>query len=209
MSKPTKWSVCPVNTQISLGLRSVWSESSLSAWWKLGSLPTHWVHSEDWSDWTDAQADLSLRWAHSHFVGFVMRWLNYKQMDGWIAVTPILCHTEGGATRTPVSGYDNHNLYLPKSTFQAGCFDGFKPFASNLILWEMLSRYPANLVRLCLLHMRHLLEGVFFCVAPRYETTSYKYYLIIIQYFFRPKMCHKNFENRLTNRNLTSKNVFE
>ena len=28
-----------------------------------------------WSDWADAQADLSLRWAHSHFVGFVMRWL--------------------------------------------------------------------------------------------------------------------------------------
>ena len=26
-----------------------------------------------WSDWTDAQADLSLRWAHIHFVGFVMR----------------------------------------------------------------------------------------------------------------------------------------
>ena len=23
----------------------------------------------------DAQADLSLRWAHSHFVGFVMGWL--------------------------------------------------------------------------------------------------------------------------------------
>ena len=27
------------------------------------------------SDWADAKADLSLRWAHSHFVGFVMRWL--------------------------------------------------------------------------------------------------------------------------------------
>ena len=26
-----------------------------------------------WSDWADAHADLSLRWAHSHFVGFVMR----------------------------------------------------------------------------------------------------------------------------------------
>ena len=25
-----------------------------------------------WADWADAQADLSLRWAHSHFVGFVM-----------------------------------------------------------------------------------------------------------------------------------------
>ena len=36
------------------------------------SLATHWAHSEDWSDWADAQADLSLRWAHTHFVGFVM-----------------------------------------------------------------------------------------------------------------------------------------
>ena len=26
-----------------------------------------------WSDWADAQADLSLRWAHSHIVGFVTR----------------------------------------------------------------------------------------------------------------------------------------
>ena len=25
-----------------------------------------------WSDWADAQADLSPRWAHAHFVGFVM-----------------------------------------------------------------------------------------------------------------------------------------
>ena len=30
---------------------------------------------EDWSDWADAQADLSLCWTHSHFVGFVMLWL--------------------------------------------------------------------------------------------------------------------------------------
>ena len=26
-----------------------------------------------WSDWADSQADLSLRWAHSHFVCFIMR----------------------------------------------------------------------------------------------------------------------------------------
>ena len=31
-----------------------------------------------WSDWADAQADLSLRWAHSHFIGFVMSRLNSK-----------------------------------------------------------------------------------------------------------------------------------
>ena len=33
-----------------------------------------------WSDWADAQADLSLRWAHSHFVGFVISRLNCNAM---------------------------------------------------------------------------------------------------------------------------------
>ena len=47
MTKPTKWHVRPAKTQISLGIRPVWSESSLSAWRKLGSLATHWAHSED------------------------------------------------------------------------------------------------------------------------------------------------------------------
>ena len=40
-------SVRPANTQISLGIRTVWSESSLCAWRKLGSLATHQAHSED------------------------------------------------------------------------------------------------------------------------------------------------------------------
>ena len=70
VTKPTKWHVHPVKTQISLGIRPVWSESSLSAWRKLGSLATRWAHSED-SD----QPGRSLRWAHSHFVGFVTRQL--------------------------------------------------------------------------------------------------------------------------------------
>ena len=30
-----------------------------------------------WSDWADAQADLSLRWPHTHFVGFVTRRLKW------------------------------------------------------------------------------------------------------------------------------------
>ena len=56
MTKPTKWHVRPSKTQISLGIRPVWSESSLSAWRKLGSLATHWVHSEGsaqtgWMPW--------------------------------------------------------------------------------------------------------------------------------------------------------------
>ena len=52
--------------------RSAWAstqsdQSSLSAWRNLWSLATHSADSEN--------SDLSLRWAHSHFVGFVMRWL--------------------------------------------------------------------------------------------------------------------------------------
>ena len=85
MTKSTKWSVHPVKTQISLGIHPVWSESLLSAWRKLGSLATHWGHSED-SDqtgqmprliWRDSDLTgqmprriLSLRWAHRSFCWF-------------------------------------------------------------------------------------------------------------------------------------------
>ena len=44
--------------------------SSLSAWRKFGSLATYKAHSEDWSDWADAQADLKLRLAHESFGWF-------------------------------------------------------------------------------------------------------------------------------------------
>ena len=70
--KTNKMSVRSAKTRISLGIHLVWSESLLSAWRKLGFLATHWMHSEDCSDWVDAQSDLSLCWAHSRFVGFVM-----------------------------------------------------------------------------------------------------------------------------------------
>ena len=40
------------------------------AWVFSYPLSTQW---RLWSDWADAQADLSLRWAHGHFAGFVMR----------------------------------------------------------------------------------------------------------------------------------------
>ena len=76
--KTNKMSGHPAKTQISLGICPVWSESLLSAWRKFGSLPTHWADSKDWSDWVDAQAYLSLRWVHNHFVGFVMRWLKLQ-----------------------------------------------------------------------------------------------------------------------------------
>ena len=71
MTKPTKWACAQRR------LRSAWAsaqtdQSSLSAWRKLGSLATHWAHSKDF---VDAQADMSLRWAHMPLCWFVMRQL--------------------------------------------------------------------------------------------------------------------------------------
>ena len=79
--KTNKMTVRPAKIQISLGIRPVWSEYSLSAWRNLGSLASHWAHSEDWSVRADAQADPSHRWAHSHFVAFVvwqLMWSNER-----------------------------------------------------------------------------------------------------------------------------------
>ena len=64
MTKPTKWHVCPAKTGISLGIRPVWSESSLCAQWVAKNPSFLHADSGDWSDWAD-------------FVGFVMRRLNY------------------------------------------------------------------------------------------------------------------------------------
>ena len=75
--------MCPGKTQISLGIRPVWSQSSLSAWRKLGSLATHWAHSED-SEQTGRMPRLS--WVFNgrtgHIVGFVVLQLRYKVMKG-------------------------------------------------------------------------------------------------------------------------------
>ena len=112
MTKPTQWHLHPVKTQISLGIRPVWSESLLSAWRKLGSLATHWAHSEDWSDWGDAHADLSLRWAHSHFVGFVMRRLRCMSDQGW-HITPASSLWPQSSTPIPGCLHWNSEFSLP------------------------------------------------------------------------------------------------
>ena len=66
-------SVRPAKTQISLGIRAQWVAKD-----------TRFLHADSkdsdqtgqtLTDWADAQADLSLRWAHNHIVGFVTRQL--------------------------------------------------------------------------------------------------------------------------------------
>ena len=50
----------------------------VSAWRNLGALATHWVHSKDWSDRVDAQADLSLRWTDTPYC-----WFCYAAAQNW------------------------------------------------------------------------------------------------------------------------------
>ena len=78
MTKPTKWHVHPAKMRIRLVILPVWSVFAvrMRKVWVL-SYPLS-IQRRLWSDWADAQADLSLCWAHSHFVGFVMRWLIYS-----------------------------------------------------------------------------------------------------------------------------------
>ena len=72
--KTNKMSVRLAKTQISLGIRPVWSVFAVcmkKAW--VLSYPSS-TQRRLWSDWADAQADLSLRCVHTHFIGFVMLW---------------------------------------------------------------------------------------------------------------------------------------
>ena len=86
--RTNKVTVRPAKTQISLGICPVWSESSLCAQWVAKDPRFLHVDSDDsgWSDWADAQADLSLRWAQSHFVGFVMSQLKYWKLTFFVEV---------------------------------------------------------------------------------------------------------------------------
>ena len=74
VTKPTKWPVRPAKTQISLGIRPVWSESSLCAQWVAKDPSFLHADSED-SDQTGRMPRLIWVFAGRtcHFVGFVTR----------------------------------------------------------------------------------------------------------------------------------------
>ena len=75
MTKPTKW-LCTQRR-----LRSAWafgqSDQSLRCPHEESLDP--WLPIECTAIRVNAQADLSLRWVHTHFVGFDMSWLKLKK----------------------------------------------------------------------------------------------------------------------------------
>ena len=124
MTKPTKWHLDPAKTQISLGIRPIWSESSLSAWRKLGSLAANWVHSEDSDQFWRMPRLIWVCWAHSHFVGFVM-WrlifciqmhqIMYTNTEGMIMT---LTFAQVGTVLSSAS-FDHFLQFFSESTIQA------------------------------------------------------------------------------------------
>ena len=69
----------PAKSRLSLGIRPVWSESSLSIWGNLWTLATHWAHSRD-SDQTDLPRLIDFVGSTGHFVGFVVCRLKWYQL---------------------------------------------------------------------------------------------------------------------------------
>ena len=83
------WPVHTMKTRISLGIRPVWSETSLSTWRNLRSLASYWLHSEDSEQ---AVRMPRLIWVFTgctdHFDGFVMHRLICKNKKNpfWLGI---------------------------------------------------------------------------------------------------------------------------
>ena len=66
VTKPAKWHVRPAKTQISLGIHPSSLIRVFAVRMKKAQVLSYPLRAQQrlWSDWADAQADLSLRWAH-------------------------------------------------------------------------------------------------------------------------------------------------
>ena len=90
--------VRPAKTQISPGILPVWSESSLYTQW-VAKDPS-FLHADSES-WADAQADLSLRWAHMPFFWFCHEADQMISMDHKIAALLRQLEEERYEDKTP------------------------------------------------------------------------------------------------------------
>ena len=95
--KTNKMTVHPANTQISLGIRPVWSVFSARSMGSSGPKLSSCGQRRLWSDWVDAQADLSLRWVHMPFCWFC------HEAAHFACLSVVKGHTYMPCTKTNVS----------------------------------------------------------------------------------------------------------
>ena len=139
--KTNNVAVRPAKTQISLGIRPVWSESSLCAQWVVKDPIFLHADSEDWSDWADAQAEVSLRWAHSHFVDFVTR------RD--VSIHMVLWMTCPIKITFPQTAFDMTQLELSKICMQIQYHYSSKS-VNVLTFWSALSKTALDFIKVCI-----------------------------------------------------------
>ena len=100
-----------------------------------------------WSDWADAQADLSLCWAHSHFAGIVMRRLIYVFVLVVICVQK--CNTISSRRREKSFSKQSIVCYCPISFYivfrntriRILVFVGINTATWSLIIWPTGKMY--------------------------------------------------------------------
>ena len=151
VTKPTKWPVRPAKTRINLGIRPVWSVfavrlknarvlsyplSTQRRLIRLGECPG-WFE----SDWADAQADLTLRWAH--VILLILSWVGsyiYMYMSH-VMRKAVLCHKR--TTKTQIS-MRIHSLI---GVFVIPCLDEFDAYIRNLktlaSFWSWAGRFES------------------------------------------------------------------
>ena len=118
MTKPTILPVRPAKTQGQPGHPSslIWVFAvRMKKAWAL-SYPLS-AQRRLWSDWADAQADLSLRWMHSHFVGFVVRRLEYIVRSAFYTQPTEALDTDPEILFFPIFLIKTHTF----STIYSGC----------------------------------------------------------------------------------------
>ena len=147
--------VCPAKTRIRPGIRPVWSESSLSAWRKLGSLATHWAHSED-SDqtgWTPSLGAHSFCWFCHVAAQFMLCTLEVERICDGINHFVIKAWNLAQSWMDPLQNFSRTFPYPEQP--QEGCHLCFfyehelPVHLKNVSFW---TNYATNKCTICVIH---------------------------------------------------------
>ena len=168
MTKPTKWSVLPAKIQISLGIRAVWSESAFH-------MKKHWVLSYPlstkrrlWSDWADAQADLSLRWAHRPFCWFCHEAAHMCSFFVTLEEYLWPYHFRGRHDATSLE-----RLFCPLKSNNYRNKPGFPYYRWAMSQTPVIIHLPAVVIMLCRIITASLIKPIFFLFGLRDKSVSW------------------------------------
>ena len=134
--KTNKVTVRPAKTQTSLGIRPVWSVSSRSAWRKLGSLATHWAHSED-SGQTGRMPRLICL-----LTGRTVILLVLSRGGSFVEVSSVICYSSTPSTPPPPN---THTLCLD-------CLSFISDTEHDCFYWKQIYVCVCVCVCVCVIH---------------------------------------------------------